>query len=233
MGTKKLTVLQHKKNEQDKKRKLVNKEKQLYKREKKLLEKIRILLPEELVRYIYSFVNNDIKYDLSFYKRLFTKYIYDSKNLSIVFKGYTHQYTYCTFYKTAALLKAILYKIPFEILEKYIHFGTPSKYFNVAFPFEPDIKEYIGTNYKDADEKNQRKNYIFEILDLLSFFATKTNQWYAKHSINKKNKYLSSLKFVNEVYNYIEFNNQTEEIYMENEMIFKKIVFSIINLSTF
>lgn len=241
MCSKKLSTLERKKNKQHKKRILVNEKKQICKKEIKLLEKIRNL-PEELVLHVYSFVNNDIKYDLSFYKRLFKKYIYDYKNmdkhliLSMVFKGYIHEYSYCTFHKTATLLKEILYKIPFEILEKYIHFGTPSKYFNVAFPFEPEIKEYIGTNYKNKankceDIKYQRKNFIFEILDLLSYFATKSNEWYAKNYINKKNKYLSSLKFANQVYNHIE--NQSEEFYIENEMIFKKIVLSIIHLSTF
>jgi len=45
----------------------------------KLLEKI-TNLPEDVVSYIYTFVKNDIKFNLSFYKTLFTKYIYDFSN---------------------------------------------------------------------------------------------------------------------------------------------------------
>jgi hypothetical protein len=243
MGSKRLTKLQNNKNKQYKKRMHIKEEKQLCKKEIKLLEKIRDL-PEELVSHIYLFVKNDIKFNLSFYKTLFTKYIYDYSNrdrttaLSVVFKGYTNEFNYCTFDKTALLIKEILEKAPFEKLEKYILFGTPSKYFNNAFTLEPNIKEYFELNYKNKPDKSkdiifQRKNYIFELLDLLSYFSTRANEWHAMHS-TFSNKFLIRLNFLNNAFNYDEYIKQTEECCRENEMIFKKIMLGIlIHLSTF
>jgi hypothetical protein len=241
MGTKKLTTLQHNANKINKKRTLIKQEKQTCRNEIKLLQNITKKLPEEIVTYIYSFVNNDIKFNLSHYKSVFTKFIYDFNcinntkiKLSMIFKGYT-DYNYCTYEQTAMRLKEILHKIPFEKLEKYIHFGTPSKYFNIAFPDEPEIKEYIGTNYKNKAKKCediefQRKNYIFEILDLLIYFSTKANEWYAFHS-KYNNEYLLRLNLLNSVYNHDNYIKQTEEYCRENEMIFKRIVLSIIHIN--
>jgi hypothetical protein len=236
MGSKKLTKLQHNKNKQNKKRMDEKKEKQLCKKEIKILGKIRDL-PEELVSHIYTFLDNDIKFNLSHYKTLFTKYIYDYSNsnrttpLSVVFKGYSGHFNYCTFDRTA-LLKEILEKAPFEKLEKYVLYGTPSKYFNIAFPDEPDIKKYFELNYKNKPDKEddiefQRKNYIFELLDLLSYFSTRANEWHAMHC-TFNNKFLIRLNFLNNVYNFEEYIKQSEESCRENEMIFKKIMLGIL-----
>jgi hypothetical protein len=242
MGTKKLTTLQRNANKINKKRAHIKEEKKTCRNEIKLLTNITKKLPEEIVSYIYSFVNNDIKFNLSHYKSIFTKFIYDFHNvnnkeaiLSMIFKGYT-QFNYCTYDKTALVLKKILLKIPFEKLEKYIHFGTPSKYFNVAFPDEPDIKEYIGANYKNKaikceDIEFQRKNYIFEIIDIISYFSTKANEWHALHC-KYNNKYLMQLNLISIVYN-DGYLKQTEEYCKENELIVKKLLLSIIHLSTF
>lgn len=243
MGTKKLTTLQRNANKINKKRAHIKEEKQTCRNEIKLLQNITKKLPEEIVTYIYSFVNNDIKFNLSHYKSVFTKFIYDFNHiknntkikLSMVFKGYT-QFNYCTYEETAVVLKEMLGKMPFEKLAKFIHFGTPSKYFNLAFPDEPEIKEYIGTNYKNKAKKTediefQRKNYIFEILDLISYFSTKANEWHALHC-KYNNKYLDQLNLISSVYNDA-YLKQTEEYCKQNEMIVKKIILSIIHLSTF
>jgi hypothetical protein len=243
MGTKKLTTLQRNANKINKKRTQIKEEKQSCKNEIKLLQNITKKLPEEIVTYIYSFVNNDIKFNLSHYKSVFTKFIYDFNRvnstktiLSMIFKGYS-QFNYCTYEETAVVLKEMLGKMPFEKLAKYIHFGTPSKYFNVAFPDEPEIKEYIGANYKNKAKKSediefQRKNYIFEILDLISYFSTKANEWHALHC-KYNNKYLDQLNLISSVYN-DGYLKQTEEYCKQNEMIVKKIILSIlIHLSTF
>jgi hypothetical protein len=249
MGVRKLTTLQHKKIKQDRKRLLMNEEKQMCKRERKLLKKISITLSEDLIRYIYTFVNNDLKYDLSFYKQIFIKYIYNHTNTnnkilsSIIFNGYIQLYNYCTFYKISTLLKELLYKIPFELLEKYLYYGSPSKYFNIAFPDEPNIKEYIETNYKNTiercqDTEFQRKNFVFEIVDILSYFATKTFEFYAKHSVNTKNKFLrkfnknslygpDELIIKKETQTFCSECNYEDE---ENEIIFKKLMLSIFQL---
>jgi len=238
MRSKRLTKLQHNKNNKEKKRIRIKTEKKIRKNEIKLLEKISAL-PEALVLYIYTFVKNDIKFNLSFYKTLFTKYIYDYSNknrdipLSIVFKGYSNDCNYCTFDKTALLLKEILKKLPLKKLENFILYGTPSKYFNIAFPFEPNIKEYLIDNYKekeqDKDVEFLRKNYIFEILDLLSYFSTKANEWHAMHC-TFSNKFLLRLNFLNNAYNYEEFIKQTEEYREQNELITKKLILSILIL---
>jgi hypothetical protein len=239
MGSKKLTKLQHNKNEQDKKRMYIKEEKKNCKKEIKLLEKIKNL-PEDVVSYIYTFVKNDIKFNLSFYKTLFTKYIYDFSNtnrnspLSVVFKGYAGHFNYCTFDRTALFIKEILEKTPLEKLEKYVLYGSPSKYFNIAFPDEPDIKTYFEFNYKNKPDKSedmvfQRKNYIFEILDLLSYFSTRANEWHAMQS-TFNNKFLTRLNFLMNIYNYDEYIKQTEIYCRENEMITKNLILSIIHL---
>jgi hypothetical protein len=237
MGSKKLTALQRNKNKKNKKLAQKKEEKKLCRNEAKLLQDITKNLPEEIVSYIYTFVNNDIKFNLSHYKLIFRKFIYDFNNgktkLSMVFKGYTY-YNYCTYEETCVVLKQMLRKVSFEKLEKYILFGTPSKYFNIAFPDEPEIKEYIGANYKNKAEKCenidfQRKNYIFEILDLLSYFSTKANEWHALQS-KFNNKYLLQLNFINSVHNYDNYLKQTELYCKQNEQIVKKIILSIIHL---
>jgi len=238
MGTKRLTVSQHNANKINKKRAYAKEQKDVCRNEKKILQNITKHLPEEIVSYIYTFLDNDIKFNLSHYKSVFTKFIYDISinrrtTLSMIFAGYPH-YNYCTYNKTASVLKEMLSKIPFEKLEKYIHFGTPSKYFNIAFPDEPDIKEYIGTNYKNKAEKCeniafQRKNYIFEIIDLISYFSTKANEWHALHC-KYNNKYLTQLNLINSVYNYDNFIKQTEISCKENEMIVKKLLLSVLHL---
>jgi hypothetical protein len=236
MCSKKVTKSQRNKNEQEKKRMHTKEEKKKCKKEIKLLEKIRTL-PQDLVSHIYMFVKNDIKFNLSFYKKLFTKYIYDYSNtnrttlLSIVFKGYSDNFNYCTFNRTA-LLKEVLQKAPFEKLEKYVLYGSPSKYFNIAFPDEPDIKTYFELNYKNKPDKHedmiyQRKNYIFELLDLLSYFSTRANEWHAMQC-KFSNKFLIRLNFLNNVYNFEEYNKQTEKYCIENEMIFKRIMLGIL-----
>lgn len=239
MGTKKLTSSQHNENKINKKRAHIKEEKQTCRNEIKLLQNITKKLPEEIVTYIYSFVNNDIKFNISHYKSLFTKFIYDFNHvkntktiLPMIFSGYT-QYNYCTYDKTALVLKEMLRKIPLDKLEKYILFGTHCKYFNIAFPDEPEIKEYIGTNYKNKAKKCedidfQRKNCIFEIVDLISYFSTKANHWHALHC-KYNNKYLHQLNLVNSVYN-DKYLKQTEEYCRENEMIVKKLLLSIIRL---
>jgi len=154
----------------------------------------------------------------------------------VILKGYPY-YNYCTYEQTGSELKKMLRKIPFEKLEKYILFGSPSKYFNIAFPDEPNIKEYIAINYKNKPEKCedvafQRKNYIFEILDLISYFSTKANEWHAAHC-KYNNKFLNELNLLNSVYN-DNYLKQTEEYCKENEMITKKIILGIlVHLSTF
>jgi hypothetical protein len=238
MGSKRLTKLQHNKKRKEKNRMRIKAEKKICKNEFKLLEKIRAL-PEALVLYIYTFVKNDIKFNLSFYKTLFTKYIYDYSNknrgipLSIVFKGYSNDCNYCTFDKTALFLKEILKTLPLKKLENFILYGTPSKYFNIAFPFEPNIKEYLIDNYKEKEQDKDvdflRKNYIFEILDLLSYFSTKANEWHAMHC-TFSNKFLLRLNFLNNAYNYEEFIKQTEEYREQNESITQKLILSILIL---
>jgi len=238
MGTKRLTVSQHNANKKYKKRILIKQEKESCKNEKKLLQNITKFLPEEIVSYIYTFICNDIKFNLSHYKLIFTKFIYDiSKSkteatLSMIFRGYPY-YNYCTYEKTVSLLKEMLRKIPFEKLENFILLGSPSKYFNIAFPEEPNIKDYIAINYKNKPDKNedlefQRKNYIFEIIDLLSYFSTKANEWHAANCKND-NKYLNELNLLNSFYNE-KYSNQTEKYCTENEAIFKKLILGILLL---
>ena len=135
----------------------------------------------------------------------------------------------------------MLHKIPLDKLQKYLYFGTPSKYFNIAFPDEPVIQEYILTSYKSNDitSKDKKyiecvyKNYVFEVLDLISYFSTKANQYHAllysdKIGTKNKNKYLLQLNLINNVYNYDEYSKQTQEICREHELITRKIILSIL-----
>jgi hypothetical protein len=100
--------------------------------------------------------------------------------------------------------------IPINILQKYIYLGTPFKYFSIAFPDEGNICDYLLLNYnfnKSIEEKY--KDYIFEIIDLLSYFVTRTNQ------------YSQSYK-----------NIECEEYnkFKEYEFVSKKIILSIVHL---
>lgn len=243
MFTKPLTVSQRKKNKQHKKKLIKKYTKQLCKNETKILSKIEKYMPQDIVKLLYSYINSNVKFNLSHYKELFSKFIYDYNDktqLSLVFKGFPH-FTYCSHENTASPLREMLNKIPLDKLQKYLYFGTPSKYFNIAFPEEPNIQEYIAASYKNnniltKNEKvieNIRNNYIFEILDLLSYFTTKTNEYYSLHFDdnfleNYKNKYLYQLDLISNVYNYENYHKQSEQFCKENEKISRRIILSIL-----
>jgi len=243
MFPKRITSFQHKKNKLHKKKLMKKHSKLLCKNETKLLSNIVKKIPEDIVQVIYSFINNNIKLYVSHYKEIFTKFIFNYssiKNLPLVFKDYI-KFNYCTYDKTAILLNEMLHKVPLDKLQKYLYFGTPSKYFNIAFPDEPSIQEYITKNYtfNDITSKNVEvieniyKNYIFELLDLISYFSTKANEWHALHYndnviLNNKNKYLIHLNFISNVHNYHEYSKQTEEHCKENEKITKRLLLSIL-----
>ena len=244
MFPKMLTTSQHKKNKKhkthiDRKNRIKN-----IKNEIQLLSKLKNI-PEDIIPVLYSYVNNNIKFNLSYYKELFTKYIFDynsSNKLSIIFSGYVN-YNYCTYDKTASPLKDMLLKIPLDKLQKYLYFGTPSKYFNIAFPLEPKIQEYINENYQindittrdDKMKKNIYKNYIFEILDLISYFSTKANEYHSMKCNNKylnNNKYLSQLQLIRNTYaNDDDYKKITEELCRKNEKIVRIIILSILYIS--
>jgi hypothetical protein len=236
MYSKKITVVEHKKNKRH--RQIINRKNKLLiiKKETNLLVNIKRILPEEIVDHIYSFVSNDIKLNVSHYKTILFKYIFDfniNKNkIPIIFKDYSN-FNYCTYHTTTALLQNMLYKIPLKILVRYLHYGTPSKYFNIAFPEEPNINDYILFNYtfnhKLNIEKNSGyKNMIFEIIDIISYFSTKANEWHALRNSNIKNKYFTTLNSMNEIHNYDEFCKQTEEKCLMYENITKKLMLSIL-----
>ena len=239
MFSKKLTTLQHKQNKKYKKFLEKKNKKKIEKKEIKLLLKIKEI-PEDVVKILYSYLNNNIKFNLSFYKEIFNRYICPPSknklmNFSSIFKGYTLYY-YCTHDKTAFPLKEMLKAIPLDKLQKYVYFGTPSKYFNIAFPTEPNIIEYIGENYAINDITSKEeikiktiyKNYIFEILDLISYFTTKANEYHSL--VNKNNnKFLCQLKLISSVYKENELEGEpTKEYCEENERITRKIILSIL-----
>lgn len=235
MYPKQLTTSERKKNKKNKQAIEKKKQKILLKNEKKILTKIANSIPEDIIKLLYSFVSGNIKYNLSHYKQVFTQFVFDynSKNeLPMIFRGYIN-YNYCTHDKTAFPLKDMLDKIPLDKLQKYLYFGTPSKYFNIAFPYEPNIKDYIATSYgtNDITSKDNKvikciyKNYIFEILDLISYFSTKANEWHALHC---NNKYFEQLNLISSIYNYEEYNKQNEEYCKENELITRRLILSIL-----
>jgi len=240
MFPKMLTTSQHKKNKKQK----IHIERK--KRIKNIKNEIRLLsavknIPEDIIPVLYSYLNNNIKFNLSHYKELFTKYIFDynsSHNLSNIFRGYIN-YNYCTHDRTASPLKDMLLKIPLDKLQKYLYSGTPSKYFNIAFPLEPKIQEYFIENYKinDITTKDDKmkstiyKNYIFEILDLISYFSTKANEYHSMKCNNKylnNNKYLSQLQLIRNTYANDDYKKITEEFCRENEKIVRIIILSIL-----
>lgn len=243
MFSKPLTILQKKKNKQYKKKLAKNIKKHICKNETKILSKIEKYMPQDIVKLLYSYINSNVKFNLSHHKELFSKFIYDYNDktqLSLVFRGFP-EFTYCSHENTASPLIKMLNKIPLDKLQKYLYFGTPSKYFNIAFPKELNLQEYINTNYKNNNTlttndkliKNMRNNYIFEIVDLLSYFTTKTNEYYSLHFHdsfleNYKNKYLYQLDLISNVYNYENYHKQNEQFCKENEKISKRIILSIL-----
>uniref|UniRef100_A0A6C0KRI5 Uncharacterized protein n=1 Tax=viral metagenome TaxID=1070528 RepID=A0A6C0KRI5_9ZZZZ len=249
MCYKMLTTLQHKINKKNMKKVEKKRKNQIKKKEKKLLERLKEFMPEEIIIMIYEFVDNNIKFNLSFYKQIFQKFIYNFNNnnsnnknskkiLSSIFTGYVTNYSYCSHVKTAINLKQMLRTIPLDILQKYLYYGTPNKYFNIAFPEEPNLKEYIGTfkindiTTRDKKEINTiYENYIFEILDLLSYFATKVNEFYSLKLSEKfleKHKYFSQINLINNIFNYDEYNKINENFGKENEKITRILILSIL-----
>jgi hypothetical protein len=238
MFSKKLTTFQHKKNKQHKKTLEKQIKKKIEKNEIKLLLKLGEC-PEDVVKLLYSYLNNNIKFNLSFYKEIFHKFIYpanknNKQNFSSIFKGYP-VFNYCTYDKTALPLKEMLKAIPLDKLQKYVYFGTPSKYFNIAFPKESSIIEYISDNYainditskEEIKIKTMYKNYIFEILDLISYFSTKANEYHSLY--NENNKFLSQLKLISSVYLEDELERSpTKEYCEENEKITRKLILSVL-----
>jgi hypothetical protein len=183
--------------------------KRIIKNEIKLLNKISEL-PHELVDYIYLFLNPKIKYNLSYYFQLYKKYIinYNLNHHDCIYKDFK-RFEYCTFDKTSNPLQNMLKEIPIDILKRYVYMGSPFKYFTIAFPEEGNIIDYLLINYRlNKPTEEKYKDYIFEIIDLLSYFVTRTNE--------------SSLYKNHESVEYYKFK--------EYELISKKIILSIINL---
>ena len=237
-----LTTSQHKQNKKYKNYLKKQNKKFLEKNEKRILSRLNDF-PEDVVKLLYAYVDNNVKFNLSFYRELFNKYICPSNktnimNLSSIFRGY-RQFNYCTHDKTALPLKYMLNSIPLDKLQKYLYFGSPSKYFNVAFPLESNIIEYIENNYYTnditcKDEKTIKtiyKNYIFEVLDLISYFTTKANEYHSWNT-SKNNKYFNQLNLISNVY--VTKNNEglavifTKEDCEENEKIIRKLILSIL-----
>jgi len=197
------------------KRKRIQQNKKHKKREKqKAIKKELIVLrkidklPDELIDYIYLFVNNNIKLYISHYFDLYKKYIinYKYNNINCIYNGYDN-FEYYTYDKLSVPLQNMLKSIPLDKLRKYILYGTPKIYFIKAFPFENSIQEYIHENYKhNKTNEETYKDYIFEIIDILSYFVTKV-----------KNNYL----YKN--YTSVEYN-----IFKENEYIVKNYILSIL-----
>jgi hypothetical protein len=238
MCSKKLTKIQHKKNKKYQKKLEKKNRKKIEKDEKKILLKLNEL-PEDLNKILYTYLNYNIKFNISFFKEIFNRFICppnknNKQNFPSIFKGYP-LFNYCTYDKTALPLKEMLKAVPIDKLQKYVYFGSPSKYFNIAFPKEPSIIEYIGENYainditskEEIKIKTMYKNYIFEILDLISYFSTKANEYHSLY--NENNKFLSQLKLISSVYLEDELErNPTKEYCEENEKITRKLILSVI-----
>jgi hypothetical protein len=237
-----LTTSQHKKNKKYKNYLKKQNKKFLEKNEKRILLRLN-KFPEDVVKLLYSYVDYNVKFNLSFYRELFNKYICppdksNIMNLSSIFRGYP-QFNYCTHDKTALPLKYMLKAIPLDKLQKYMYFGSPSKYFNIAFPLEPSIIEYINDNYytNDITSKDEKiikiiyKNYIFEVLDLISYFTTKANEYHSCN-ISNSNKYFNQLNLISNVYPDLNDNQSgrklTKEYCEENEKITRKLILSIL-----
>jgi len=198
------------KNKKYNKKQRIREKKRIIKNEIELLNKISEL-PHELVDYIYLFVNPNIKYNLSYYYLLYKKYIinYNLNHHECIYKDFK-KFEYCTYDKTSKPLQSMLKEIPIDILERYVHKGSPLKYFSLAFPEEGNICDYILLNYRSGKPIEEKyKDYIFEIIDLLSYFVTRTNEY----SQSYKN-----------------FECKEYYRYKKNELISKKIILSIIYL---
>ena len=198
------------KNKKIKQKQRIREKKQMIKNEIGLLSKIGNL-PHELVDYIYLFLNSKIKYNLSHYYQLYKKYIinYNLNHHECIYKDFK-KFEYCTYDKTSKPLQYMLKEIPIDILKRYMCMGTPCKYFSIAFPEEGNICNYLLLNYhfnKPSEEKC--KDYIFEIIDLLSYFVTRTNEY-------------------SQTYKNIECKEYYK--FKEYEFISKKIILSIVHL---
>jgi hypothetical protein len=197
--------------QQKEREKQKNKEKKrIIKNEIELLNKIENL-PHELTDYIYLFLDRKIKYNLSYYFQLYKKYIinYNLNHHDCIYKDFK-RFEYCTFDKTSKPLQHMLREIPIDILRRYVYMGSPFKYFTIAFPEEGNIVDYLLLNYlinKPPEEKY--KDYIFEIIDLLSYFVTRTNEYSQSYENIECKKYYK---------------------FKEYELISKKIILSVIYL---
>ena len=197
------------------KRKRIQQNKNHKKREKQKIIKNELVvlykikeLPDELVDYIYLFINNNVKFYISHYFDIYKKYIinYKYNNINCIYKGYD-DFEYYTYDNLSLPLQNMLKKIPLDKLKSYILYGTPSIYFKIAFPFENNICDYIHINYRYGKQDEEKyKDYIFEIIDILSYFVTKVN-----------NNYL-----------YKNYNSSEYNIFKENEFIVKKYILSIL-----
>jgi hypothetical protein len=242
MFSKMLTTSQHKQNKKYKNYLKKQNKKFLEKNEKRILLRLN-KFPEDVIKLLYTYVDYNVKFNLSFYRELFNKYICppdktNIMNLSSIFRGYP-QFNYCTHDKTALPIKYMLNAIPLDKLQKYVYFGSPSKYFNIAFPLESNIIEYIENNYftNDITSKDEKtiktiyKNYIFEVLDLISYFTTRANKYHS-WSTCKNNKYFSQLNLISNVYPDLDDNQLerklTKEDCEENEKITRKLILSIL-----
>ena len=177
------------KQNKNKQKTRIREKKRIIKNELSVLKNIQNL-PSEIVDYIYLFLDVKIKYNLSFYYQLYKKYIinYTFNNRDSIYKDF-NKFEYCTFDKTATPLKHMLLKIPINILTKYIYRGTPFKYFNIAFPDVENICDYMILNYRFMKpEEEKYKDYIFEIIDLISYFATRTDEL-SFYKINDSNEH--------------------------------------------
>ena len=192
--------------QQNKKQKKREKQK-IIKNETCLLEKIRDL-PSDLIDYIYLFINNDIKFYISHYFNLYKKYVinYKYNDLNCIYKGYEY-FEYYTFYKLSSPLQEMLKKIPIDKIKQFLFCGTPNVYFKIAFPLEHDIWEYIHINYRiNKSMEEKRKDYIFEIIDILSYFVT----------------------IVNDKRSYKNYDCKDYRIFKDSEIIVKKYILSIL-----
>ena len=205
-----MTKNQQVKNKKIKQKQRIREKKRIIKNELELLNKIRDL-PHELVDYIYLFVNPNIKYNLSYYYQLYKKYIinYNLNHHECIYKDFK-KFEYCTYDKTSKPLQYMLKEIPIDILQRYVYKGSPLKYFSIAFPEEGNICDYLLLNYllnKPLEEKY--KDYIFEIIDLLSYFVTRANEYSRTYKNIECKEYYKFKKY---------------------ELISKKIILSIIYL---
>jgi len=198
------------KNKKYKQKQRIREKKRIIKNEIELLNKISEL-PHELVDYIYLFVNPKIKCNLSYYYLLYKKYIinYNLNHHECIYKDFK-KFEYCTYDKTSKPLQYMLKEIPIDILQRYVYMGSPSKYFTIAFPEEGNIIDYLLINYRlNKPTEEKYKDYIFEIIDLLSYFVTRTNEYSQSYKNIECKKYYKYKKY---------------------ELISKKIILSIIYL---